>query len=146
MKRFIFVIVYISIISSIFPDEYVFNSKGQKIILKDNFTWEFVNNEHKENSFRNTQWGMTYQEVIGIETLEITYEGEGFFVCSDKLGDFTADVVYIFAKNILVRSKYIFSHEHSNKTDFISDEPPRVCRRPKSMRGYGHGQRKQVFS
>ena len=26
-----------------------------------------------------------------------------------------------------------------------SSEPPRDCRRPKSLRGYGHGQWKQVF-
>ena len=47
--------------------------------------------------------------------------------------------------NILINLK-VDSDKVLNDSALQGTEPPRVCRRPKSMRGYGHGQRKQVFS
>ena len=111
-----------SLLLSVTAEEYVYNSKGQKILLKDDFTWQLVeSNQNTGLSFRKSTWGMNLENVKETEIGNPKYDKDGLLVYSDKISGITCDVVYIFAKDQLVRSKYLFKNEHSNKTDFIED-------------------------
>jgi hypothetical protein len=124
MKKIIviFLVFYVCLTTSVTAEEYVYNSKGQKILLKDNFTWEYIENSNSEKfNFRESIWGMSLENVKETEFGNQKYDKDGLLVYSDIISGFTSDVVYIFIKNQLVRSKYVFKNEHSNKTDFIED-------------------------
>jgi hypothetical protein len=111
-----------SLLLSVTAEEYVYNSKGQKILLKDDFTWQLVeSNQNTGLSFRKSTWGMNLENVKETEIGNPKYDKDGLLVYSDKISGITCDVVYIFANDQLVRSKYLFKNEHSNKTDFIED-------------------------
>jgi len=124
MKKIViaFMLLFGTAILGISAEEYVYNAKGQKVLLKDDYTWEFT--ESSQNtlfSFRRSKWGMNLSDVKGTELGTPKYDKEGLLVYSDKISGFNSDVVYIFIKNQLVRAKYLFKNEHSNKTDFIED-------------------------
>lgn len=108
--------------SNLASEEYIINSKGQRILLKDDNTWSIVENTASSNmAFRKSNWGMSKDEVLGIESGVPKYKSDTVLVYADKVAGFPTDVLYIFAKDKLVRAKYLFTQEHSNKTEFISD-------------------------
>lgn len=72
-------------------------------------------------AFRNSTWGMTMDEVKASETLELVKEDENSLAYSDAVGGLDAFALYIFVQNRLVRTKYIFTEDHSNKNDYIDD-------------------------
>jgi hypothetical protein len=83
--------------------------------------------------FRNAFWGMTQEQVKSTESVtpaEIRQIGEEVVVKYDApLEDgVPRRLIYIFAKDKLVRAKYIFDQEHEELNDFILDfrtaEPP----------------------
>lgn len=80
----------------------------------------------QDADFRKTAWGMTQAQVIAAEPArpaEIREAGGEVVLRYDaaQLGGLKGRLVYILAKNKLVRAKYIFDAEHSNQNDFIAD-------------------------
>jgi hypothetical protein len=76
--------------------------------------------------FRQAHWGMSKAQVLATEPVRPSEvrESEGEVVVrydSVKLGGLEASAVYIFAKDRLVRAKYLLPAEHENLNDFISD-------------------------
>ena len=122
MKRNLFFILLLLLSVVCFSDEYVFNAKGERVLLKNDFTWEKVNTPNgSEFTFRNTSWGMNKEFVKASEKIELQYEEENVLVYKDELGSFDVNVVYIFSKDKLVRTKYMVLSKHTNETDYISD-------------------------
>lgn len=75
--------------------------------------------------FRKTTWGMTAAQVISSEKQApvTTYSDTGRFVMiyPARVGDYDCQLVYIFAKNQLVRAKYLFTDTHKHNIAYISD-------------------------
>ena len=76
--------------------------------------------------FRNTTWGMDRAQVMAIEGTPPSKIGEGggeivLRYESARLAGLDCRVVYIFAKDKLVRTKYIFQQEHDKKNDYLAD-------------------------
>jgi len=76
--------------------------------------------------FRNTSWGMDRAQVVVTEGMppNQTAERGGEIVLryeSARLAGIFCRVVYILARDKLVRTKYVFQQEHSDKNDFLSD-------------------------
>ena len=78
------------------------------------------------SDFRNVSWGMDRAQVIATEGIAPTQVRElgGETVArydSARIGGLDCRVVYIFAKDKLVRTKYVFQQEHPEKNDFLAD-------------------------
>ena len=76
--------------------------------------------------FRRTTWGMNRTQVMAAEPVKPAdvREAAGEVVVrydSAQLGGLKGRLVYILAKNKLVRAKYIFDAGHANQNDFIAD-------------------------
>ena len=76
--------------------------------------------------FRNTTWGMDRAQVMATEGTQPSQirERGGEIVLryeSARLAGLDCRVVYIFAKDKLVRTKYVFQQEHDQKNDFLAD-------------------------
>jgi len=116
-----FIILWFSIGLS---DQFATTSDGRKVVLKDNGTWEYVTEEaSKEDNydFRKTNWGMSKEQIKLIEKDTIVKEDERSLAYNGKVKSYPCFVLYIFADNKLVRAKYIFYQEHTNKNDYIVD-------------------------
>ena len=78
------------------------------------------------SDFRNASWGMDRAQVVAKEGMPPSQIGErgGQIVLrykSARLAGLDCRVVYIFAKDKLVRTKYVFQQEHDKKNDFLAD-------------------------
>jgi hypothetical protein len=76
--------------------------------------------------FRQAGWGMTKSQVLASETKQpaaVTERNGEVIVRYDSLNMARLDchVVYIFAQDKLVRAKYLFEGEHSDRNEFIAD-------------------------
>ena len=76
--------------------------------------------------FRETTWGMTKAQVLATEAKPPSdvRESNGETIVrydSIELAALDGSVVYIFAKDKLVRAKYLFAAEHDDLNDFIAD-------------------------
>ena len=76
--------------------------------------------------FRNTTWGMDRAQVVAAEGTQPsrTTDSNGETVLRyepARLAGLDCRVVYIFAKDKLVRTKYIFQQIHDQKRDFLED-------------------------
>ena len=76
--------------------------------------------------FRNTSWGMDRAQVVATEGTPPSQMRErgGEIVMryeSARLAGLDCRVVYIFAKDKLVRTKYVFQQEHVEKNEFLAD-------------------------
>ena len=76
--------------------------------------------------FRNTTWGMDRAQVMSIEGTpprQIGERGDQIVLRyeSARLAGLDCRVVYIFAKDKLVRTKYIFQQEHDKKNEYLAD-------------------------
>jgi len=76
--------------------------------------------------FRQASWGMTKAQVLASETkppVEVRDSNGEVIVRFDsiKLAGLDARVIYIFAKDKLVRAKYLLGAEHADPNDFIAD-------------------------
>ena len=93
-----------------------------------NATSETVETERQvdipENTnFRNTVWGMTRDEVMAVETLELDYDDNGnLFYKTTTIAGLTATPLYLFDDNgKLWRGVYLFNLKHSNENLYIED-------------------------
>lgn len=80
----------------------------------------------QKSDFRNASWGMDRAQVVATEGTPPSQirEGGGEIVLryeSARLAGLDCRVVYIFAKDKLVRTKYVFQREHDQKNDFLAD-------------------------
>jgi hypothetical protein len=78
------------------------------------------------SDFRNTSWGMDRSQVVATEGTPPSQirEGGGEIVLryeSARIAGLDCRVVYIFAKDKLVRAKYVFQQVHDGKNDFLAD-------------------------
>jgi hypothetical protein len=75
--------------------------------------------------FRNARWGMDRAQVVATEGTPNQMRERGGEVVlryeSARLAGLDCRVVYIFARDKLVRTKYIFKQEHEEKNDFLAD-------------------------
>lgn len=78
--------------------------------------------------FRKTRWGMSKEEVKASEHRDVydvyreeTSEGIEVLIYEDNLLGNECLLGYIFADDQLTRTKYIFTHDHSNHMGFIYD-------------------------
>jgi hypothetical protein len=76
--------------------------------------------------FRKATWGMSQAQVVATESnapSEVR-EGSGERIVqydSVRVGERNARLLYIFAKDKLVRTKYLFDAQHEDLNDFIGD-------------------------
>ena len=78
------------------------------------------------SDFRNASWGMDRAQIVAAEAAppsQIAERGSEIVLRyeSARLADLDCRVVYILAKNKLVRAKYVFQREHAAKNDFLAD-------------------------
>lgn len=78
------------------------------------------------SDFRKTSWGMDRAQVVATEgtSPNQTRELGGEMVLrygSARFAGLDCRVVYIFAKDKLVRTKYVFQQEHNEKNAFLAD-------------------------
>jgi hypothetical protein len=76
--------------------------------------------------FRNTSWGMDEAHVVATEAgppSQIRERGSETVLRyeSARVAGLDCRVVYILAKDKLVRAKYVFQREHAAKNDFLAD-------------------------
>lgn len=71
--------------------------------------------------FRKTKWGMSKQQVLATETLELVSEREGSLTYMSAILHKKVLIGYSFVKNKLFRGTYLLREPHSNKNDFIED-------------------------
>jgi len=75
--------------------------------------------------FRRARWGMTKTQVLKTETaklmMDTTIRGVDLLIYTGEVAGFNCNIGYIFAEGKLVRGKYMFTHSHSNKNDYILD-------------------------
>lgn len=79
-----------------------------------------------EADFRQTRWGMDSKQVLAAETTPPTQVSErgGESVvryAAARLAGLDCRIVYIFAQDKLVRTKYVFQRAHENKNDYLAD-------------------------
>jgi hypothetical protein len=71
--------------------------------------------------FRNTRWGMTKSAVKVTEFGQPVEDKDDLLTYTDVVGgDMDVLVAYFFSQGKLVRGKYLFYAEHTNKDDYIS--------------------------
>lgn len=77
----------------------------------------------KNPDFRDVNWGMSRDEVKKIEGADFIYdEGINLAYEGAEVSTFDATIAFSFNKNDeLCDAGYIFTHEHSNPTDYIID-------------------------
>ena len=129
MKKIIYFFVIFLFPFLLFGDKFATTEDGEKVLLKDDGTWEFVNEQKDEKvyefDFRKAKWGMTKKQVKkkekGTIFKEWTEDGSDLLAYRDKLADLTCVIGYIFVDKKLVRGKYMFTHEHINQNDYIAD-------------------------
>jgi hypothetical protein len=86
----------------------------------------FAQHPAAPKDFRETTWGMTKAQVLAAEASSPSSirESDGETIVqydSIKLAGLDGRVVYIFAKDKLVRVKYVLDAEHAELNDFIAD-------------------------
>jgi len=75
----------------------------------------------KEPTFRTTKWGMNKSEVITLEGEPSENIDGALFYNSKLVGGILGDIVYVFVNDALVRTKYNFKEDHSNKNEYLKD-------------------------
>jgi hypothetical protein len=123
----LFIIICTSICYA--ADKEAITTDGIKVILKDNGTWieqkktenQKQDKTQNEFDFRNTKWGMSKEQVKKTESSEIIEEDTDSIIYNDIVSHMPVMVIYIFVDDKLVRSKYIFNVDHTNKNDYIND-------------------------
>jgi len=119
-----------------FPFTYLFaedlqiaavTESGKKVILSSSGTWEYAPIiPFSDFDFRNTRWGMTREEVHTIETAKFINTDDDYYIAfkEDLTKTDEAQLLYFFANNLLVRTKYYLGnytsdYQYSDYHDYI---------------------------
>jgi hypothetical protein len=80
--------------------------------------------EFGTTQFTETKWGMTKEEVIKLEGKPVREKEERgilMIVFESEIDNKKCDILYFFAENKLVRTRYHFTHSHVDKNLYIKD-------------------------
>lgn len=104
-------------------DQHAVTTKGKEVLLKKDGTWNYITakKDLKKVGFRKAKWGMSLKQVQRREKKKLMAKRKGALLYQDSISGMKADIGYIFVLNKLVRGVYMFSVEHSNQNDYISD-------------------------
>ena len=84
------------------------------------YAWQTEEKTH----FRNTHWGMSKEQVIETEGKPVRdeiVEGLNAIAYDSKIDEKHCAIIYYFAENKLVSSKYHFLHNHINLNLYLFD-------------------------
>lgn len=71
--------------------------------------------------FRQTNWGMSKEEVKLTEKRKPNYEDDVILLYEVKIDKYDCACIYHFLENKLFQSKYAFNEKHLNKNAYIED-------------------------
>jgi hypothetical protein len=97
---------------------------GKKVVLKKDGTWEYAKEEPRKSAsfdFRKATWGMSKKQVKATESGKIVRDDDDVLAYSGTVSGMEALIAYIFTDSKLVRAKYVFLPDHTNKNDYIVD-------------------------
>jgi hypothetical protein len=77
--------------------------------------------KRKEPDFRETNWGISSDQVKMIETEKLVMDNGKMLSFEGTVGGLPCQIVYVFVKDQLVRGHYYFSIEHKNDNPYFSD-------------------------
>jgi hypothetical protein len=75
----------------------------------------------KEPDFRNTNWGITSEQVKMVESEKLVMENGKMLSYEGSVGGMPCQVVYVFVRDQLVRGHYYFNIEHKKDNSYFSD-------------------------
>lgn len=105
-------------------DQIAITEDGRKVLLKDDGTWEYLQEEVTEASqyhFRKTRWGMSKDEVKKSETIKLAADRDTVLGYETQVAGLKCLLLYVFTEERLVRAKYVIVEQHTNKNDFLLD-------------------------
>ena len=104
-------------------DEKVYTEDGRTVLLKDDGTWEYVEEETQldEYDFRKVTWGMSIDQVKGAEQDAPAAEQGGYIGYDTTISGLSCALMYYFTTGRLTRAVYLVTASHSNKNDYIRD-------------------------
>ena len=76
---------------------------------------------HKEPDFRNTNWGITSNQVKIVEDARLVMDNGRMLSYDGTVGGLPCQIVYLFVKNQLTGSHYFFKVEHKVDSLYIRD-------------------------
>lgn len=71
--------------------------------------------------FRKARWGMSKIKAKKSETAKLYSEEKDIIIYQSKVAGLDCMIGYVFADDKLVRGRYVFILQHTNKNDFIDD-------------------------
>ena len=102
--------------------------RGQRRIAASSVVWCALAAAalYGQGDFRQATWGMSRSQVTAAETgtPAAVRENNGEVIVQYgplRLGALDCRLLYIFARDKLVRAKYVFEAAHSDRNDFIAD-------------------------
>lgn len=78
-------------------------------------------NKKQKTDFRKSKWGDSKAQVKSYETTAPVLEEDNMLMFAGKLSGIDVTIVYLFVNDQLVRAKYLFDAEHTNKNDYLID-------------------------
>jgi hypothetical protein len=98
---------------------------GRRVILHEDGRWEYAQEAPpprlvEAGDFRHAVWGMTRDEVMKSEALELKQEIDGSLWYEGNIGGFSCNIIYIFASGQFVRAKYYITDQYSVTGKYIS--------------------------
>ena len=103
-------------------DEKAYTEDGKTVLLKDDGTWEYVEEEQpSEYDFRKVTWGMSRDGVTETEEGRPVGEEGGYVFYETSIAGLSCYLMYGFTNDRLSNTGYIFTVSHSNKNDYIDD-------------------------
>ena len=77
--------------------------------------------KHIEPEFRNTNWGITIDQVKILESARLVMDNGKMLSYEGRVAGLPCQIVYNFVKNQLTESHYFFKPQHSTDNAFVQD-------------------------
>lgn len=77
--------------------------------------------KHKEPDFRNTNWGITSDQVKILESAKLVMDNGKMLSYDGIVGGLPCQIAYLFVRNQLTSSHYFFKAEHAADSLHIHD-------------------------
>lgn len=77
--------------------------------------------KHKEPDFRETNWGITSDQVKMLEDAKLVMDNGKMLSYDGIVGGLPCQIVYLFVKNQLTNGHYFFKAEHAADSLYIHD-------------------------
>jgi len=128
---------------SLFADKIATTDDGKKVILHDNFRWEFqtestraepvaqpdtkrmslvelIKNEGSFD-FRQVRWGMSKKEVLNAEKAQLVKNGSDTLTYEVQFLGYDCSVLYIFIAQKLSKAVFLIQQSHVDPSLFYKD-------------------------